>query len=202
MTRADQLKPAPYLEHLLLACIAYFLYDTIAMFKVYEAERELAHQKDQTRPSLMINIISYFQDKPVMLAHHLVLALVLTPMMFRTLDHEPGDLMVACALIFEASTPFVSLRAILSHLNLKKSLVYILNGLVMVLVFFCCRILVYPWFYYSYGQLRNLGLVESVLETPRLCSFFMILTLAPQIYWFKLMAQGAVKVLKDRQKKL
>ncbi len=47
--------------------------------------------------------------------------------------------MIACALIFEASTPFVSLRAILSHLEMKSSLLYLLNGILMVVTFFACR---------------------------------------------------------------
>ena len=47
--------------------------------------------------------------------------------------------MIACALIFEASTPFVSLRSILSNMEMKSSLLYLANGLLMVSVFFCCR---------------------------------------------------------------
>ena len=164
------------------------------MYKVYVGQVV----KDDEETSTIGLIYRFTVNNPLLLTHHLVLALVLTPMMFHTLDHEPGDLMIASALIFEASTPFVSLRAILSHLRLKKSLAYILNGFCMVVVFFCCRILVYPWFYHNYGQLRGLSFLESVLETPNLCKFFMSATLAPQIYWFKLMAKGAAKVLEER----
>lgn len=187
----------PYLEHILLACIGYFLYDTIAMYKVYAGQ----DPEGDCNSTTCQRVYKFSVNNPLLLAHHLILALVLTPMMFHTLDHEPGDLMIACALIFEASTPFVSLRAILSHLNMKKSSVYILNGIFMVMVFFCCRILVYPWFYYNYGRLRGLNFVESLLETPNLCKFFMSATLAPQIYWFRLMARGAVKVMEARKEK-
>merc|ERR1712039_1132601 len=99
-----------------------------------------------------------------MMAHHLVIALFFIPLMMRHLsDHEPGDLMIACALVFEASTPFVSLRAILSNMNLKSSLVYLANGFLMVIVFFCCRILIFPWFYFVYGRSRGLTVIEAIV---------------------------------------
>ena len=63
-----------------------------------------------------------------------------------------GDMMIAAALIFEASTPFVSLRAVLSQLDgMRHSRLYMFNGIAMVIVFFSCRILIYPIFYRCYG---------------------------------------------------
>jgi hypothetical protein len=41
--------------------------------------------------------------------------------------------------LMEASTPFVSLRAVLSRLDMKSSFAYVCNGIAMVAVFFCCR---------------------------------------------------------------
>ena len=61
-------------------------------------------------------------------------------------------MMIAAALIFEASTPFVSLRAVLSQLDgMRHSRLYMFNGIAMVIAFFSCRILIYPIFYKCYG---------------------------------------------------
>lgn len=51
----------------------------------------------------------------------------------------------------EASTPFVSLRGILSKIGLKNSPVYVINGLLMLAVFFICRIAMFPYVIYMYA---------------------------------------------------
>ena len=71
-------------------------------------------------------------------------------------DHPGGDPMLACALLMEASTPFVSMRSILYNLKLRHSWIYVANGLIMVLVFFLCRIAVYPWYFYVYGSAKGI----------------------------------------------
>ncbi len=107
--------------------------------------------------------------------------------------------MLACALLMEASTPFVSFRAILYNLHLRKSLTYVLNGLAMVVVFFSCRILIYPWFYYVHASaLGNESIVEAVMKTPPRCLLYMLLALLPQLYWFKIMLTGAIKVVLEQ----
>jgi hypothetical protein len=62
-----------------------------------------------------------------------------------------GDCLVAAGFLLEASTPFVSLRKILAILGLQKSNWYIINGLIMTLVFFACRVIFFPVVYYLYS---------------------------------------------------
>ena len=174
------------LKHIFLVVIAYFLYDLYAMHQVFAAKAKTS------------SIGAFCKEQPLLVAHHLAIGAFFTPLMTQFLGHEPGPLMVACALVFEASTPFVSLRAVLSHLRLKRSLAYALNGLVMMAVFFACRIVVYPVFYAAYARQRGLDFSAAVLSTPKLCAFFMVLVLLPQIYWFKVMVSGAVKVIQER----
>lgn len=187
------------MEHILFVVMAYFFYDTISMFKVFEAKYEEIHP-DHTTSTLAL-FWKFMKEQPLLIAHHLSLAVIFCPMMSQCLDHEPGDLMVGCALIFESSTPFVSLRAILSHLGLKSSLLYLLNGLAMVIVFPMCRIFIYGWFYYTYATMRNITIWEGVASTPRHCMVFMTLVLLPQLYWYRLMVKGASKVLEERREK-
>ena len=211
-------------------------------YRVYEHEsaRTSSHNSSKWDFASFVQFLRY---KPLMMAHHLVIALFFIPLMMRHLsDHEPGDLvwahqnssnslhpshckwfffqMIACALVFEASTPFVSLRAILSNMNLKSSLVYLANGFLMVIVFFCCRcacnvamfgnekrtilnvlscrILIFPWFYFVYGRSRGLTVIEAIVSAPYKCSIFMLIVFLPQLHWFRLMVIGAIKVLRER----
>jgi len=106
--------------------------------------------------------------------------------------------MLACALIMEASTPFVSLRAILYNLHLRHSMAYVINGLVMVLAFFSCRLLIYPWFYYVYASSLGVTMLEALKTTPFRCASFMIFAILPQIYWFRIMVLGALKVVMEK----
>lgn len=185
-------------DHILLVACGYFIYDIFAMFRVYEHEsaRTSSHNSSKWDFASFVQFLRY---KPLMMAHHLVIALFFIPLMMRHLsDHEPGDLMIACALVFEASTPFVSLRAILSNMNLKSSLVYLANGFLMVIVFFCCRILIFPWFYFVYGRSRGLTVIEAIVSAPYKCSIFMLIVFLPQLHWFRLMVIGAIKVLRER----
>jgi len=185
-------------DHILLVASGYFLYDVFAMFRVYKYENARNPSENPSKSDLT-EFVQFLRYKPLMMAHHLVIALFFIPLMMRHLsDHEPGDLMIACALIFEASTPFVSLRAILSNLNMKSSLMYLANGFLMVAVFFCCRILIFPWFYLVYGRSRGLTVLEAILSAPYKCSLFMLVVFLPQLHWFRLMVIGAKKVLRER----
>lgn len=64
----------------------------------------------------------------------------------------------------EASTPFVSLRGILARMNLKTSRLYVANGLLMLAVFFLCRIAMFPYVMYLYAAATDLDYVSVSLE--------------------------------------
>lgn len=168
--------------------MGYFLYDAIAMFEVYKS------CEDGGRRTFK----SYLSSQPLMIAHHLLLSLFFIPLMINRRSHYPGDPMLACALFMEASTPFVSLRAILHNLGMRHSLTYALNGLLMVVVFLSCRILIYPWFYYVHGASKGQTMIEAVISTPPRCALWMIVALLPQLYWFRIMLSGAIKVVKEK----
>ena len=83
--------------------------------------------------------------------------------------------MIAAALIFEASTPFVSLRAVLSQLDgMRHSRLYMFNGIAMVIVFFSCRILIYPIFYKCYGISNNYSFSNNDSLKVLLTTYFYI----------------------------
>lgn len=177
--------------------IGYFLYDFFAMIEVYIArldETEGSSQSDKT-------IRGFVRNQPLISIHHLALSLFFIPLMVNRRDHYPGDPMLACALLMEASTPFVSLRAILYNLHLRQSLIYVLNGVVMVFVFFWCRIGIYPWFYHVHALATQVTFMEAVMKTPLRCATFMTLALFMQLHWFKIMLFGALKVVREKFQK-
>lgn len=180
------------ITYIMPLAMGYFLYDVVAMYEVYSAKMVEANKVIQN------NFKSYLTANPLMAAHHFLLSLFFIPLMINRRDHGPGDLMLACALIMEASTPFVSLRAILHHIHQRQSLLYVINGLVMVAAFFACRILICPWFYQVYGATQGLSMLEAVISTPPRCAFWMLLVLLPQLYWFRIMVSGAIKVVMQK----
>lgn len=69
--------------------------------------------------------------------------------------------------LMELSTPFVSVRSILSILGLKDSLAYVINGIFMLVTFFLCRILMWPMLYIWYSRIVNKSVIQ-VFEASHL----------------------------------
>lgn len=60
----------------------------------------------------------------------------------------------------EFSTPFVNFRGILSILQLKDSKAYVVNGLLMLVTFFIFRLAMWPYLYYWYSGIANMGFIQ------------------------------------------
>lgn len=105
-----------------------------------------------------------------------------------------GDCVYGFVYLMELSTPFVSVRSILSTLQLKETSAYIVNGLAMLVTFFVCRVMMWPSLYYWYGQMVGLNMWQAVSSLPRTCQIGTAILFLPQLYWFYLMMRGALKV--------
>ena len=44
----------------------------------------------------------------------------------------------------------------------------------------------------------GIGFIEAILRTPWYCAIGMVVSFLPQVYWFKLMFKGAMKMLRSR----
>jgi hypothetical protein len=64
--------------------------------------------------------------------------------------------------MWEMSTPFVHVRWLLSARGLSSSRLYLVNGLAMVAVFFCCRNL-----WGTYCSVRFFQATQAELDAPR-----------------------------------
>ncbi|XP_026313581.1 transmembrane protein 56-B [Hyposmocoma kahamanoa] len=109
-----------------------------------------------------------------------------------------GDCVFGFVYLMELSTPFVSLRGILSRLHLKASKAYLINGILMLLTFFLCRVVSLPYVCLMYSRVLGLSYFEAIGSLPIGCKVSICILLLPQVYWFYLMSLGAVKVFVSR----
>lgn len=105
-----------------------------------------------------------------------------------------GDCVFSFMFLMEASTPFVSFRSVLSILNLKKSKIFIVNGILMLLTFTIFRILMLPGLLYYYSTIVNLPFLQALVRLPIGCQLSIVALFLPQFYWFNLMIRVALKV--------
>ena len=100
------------LDNYLIFGVSYFFYDVISMYLVYNTLT-----KDTVTVSYS-EVTQFLSDRPLIVFHHILVPLVGFPalMYFR---NGYGDCLLGTSFMIEASTPFVSLRVILVHLNMK-----------------------------------------------------------------------------------
>ncbi|XP_075773514.1 ceramide synthase isoform X5 [Pelodiscus sinensis] len=78
----------------------------------------------------------------------------------------------------------------------QHTLLHKVNGLLMLVTFFCCRILLFPYMYWAYGRHAGLPLLRVPLAIPPSYNLGAGLLLAPQLYWFGLICRGAFRLFR------
>lgn len=76
---------------------------------------------------------------------------------------------------------------------MKDTKLYAVNGITMILVFFICRILVFPYVFLCYARYANINFFTVFTVIPRKCIVGCAVLFSLQLYWFCLMAAGAMK---------
>ncbi|XP_041785485.1 ceramide synthase [Anopheles merus] len=135
----------------------------------------------------------YLASHPLMVFHHLFIGSY-GLVVISYLRGGLGDCVFSFMFMMELSTPFVSFRSILSVMGLKQSKLYVINGLVMLVTFFWCRVFLMPYVCYYYSQVVNKPFLEAVWNLPWGCKVSILALFLPQLYWFRLMVRGAMKV--------
>lgn len=165
---------------------SYFIYDTIAMYKVHLASL------DEVPRRLAERVSSYLRRRTLLVLHHVVVASFLVPVLiYRS---GVGDFFVGCFFCVELSGPFTNMRVVLSRLGLKMSRWYTVNGILMIITFALCRVVIFPYMYMVYGAQYGLDIFQVAKKIPLHCNLGSLLVLLPQIHWLRLMMLGAVKV--------
>lgn len=133
-----------------------------------------------------------FKDRMLVL-HHVALLSIFMPitLFFR---RGLGDFFIGCFFTTEFSTPFISIGKILIQRGLDDTCLHRLNGLVVLFTFFTCRILIFPFMYWTYGQQFGIPLHKVAFHLPLHCNLGNLVILAPQVYWFILLVQKAKRL--------
>lgn len=64
----------------------------------------------------------------------------------------------------------------------------------MLVTFFICRVLLFPYLYYAYGRYASIPFYMVPLSVPWQCNAGAALLMAPQVYWFSLICRGAFRL--------
>jgi len=182
------------LDNYLIFGFSYFFYDIVSMYMVFSTE----HKEEVTISAK--EAMRFLMAKPMILLHHFFVPLVGFPLLMHYRGGS-GDCLLGTSFLIEASTPFVSLRVILVHLQMKDSLVYVANGLLMLVSFFFCRVMLFPYLYYWYASLVNMTLLASLLSISPWVHLAVLGLWSPQLIWFHRMLKGSLKLIKDAKKK-
>lgn len=83
---------------------------------------------------------------------------------------------------------------LLLQLKQQHTLLYKVNGILTLTTFLCCRILLFPFMYWSYGQQQGLSLLQVPFNIPFYCNVANGFLIAPQIYWFSLLCKKATRL--------
>lgn len=135
----------------------------------------------------------------------------LIPLVFR---RGLGDLFVGLLYTMEASVPFVAIRAILQttaegssvatgqlddnqNHKCKNSILYLINLVILTLVYFLVRIAVWPLIYWLYAYQRQMRMVEAVFALPLHCHLGTMAIFLFQAHWFIRICRTTVKAYRE-----
>ncbi|XP_077421836.1 TLC domain-containing protein 3A-like [Vanacampus margaritifer] len=179
---------------------SYMTTDLIAMYLSHYHIKRLRSQSIVYNRHSQQTMMAFLAKDWLLVLHHLALVLVFMPIVlfFR---RGLGDFFLGCFFITEFSTPFLCFGKILIQLGLDNTRLHRINGMLVLLTFFMCRIMIFPFMYWMYGQQVNIPLHQVPFNLPWHCNAGNLAIFAPQVYWFYLLLNKA-KRLYDKQRKL
>lgn len=147
------------------------------------------------------DFFKYMLTHPVIMIHHIFIGTF--GLLVVTYIRGGGHCIYSYMFMMEFSTPFVSLRSILSTMKLKDSRAYVINGLAMLGTFFVCRVCMWPYVMWRYSLAIDAASMWAAMSgLPRGCLISIAILFLPQLYWFYLMVMGAIKVFLPKRRKL
>ncbi|KAF3704457.1 Protein FAM57B [Channa argus] len=137
----------------ILFAVPYFVYDIYAMFMCYWYKlRVKGHEEASAAPQHMSSAVtSYLRREFLMVLHHVVMVTVCFPVSVFWRQGK-GDYFQGIMFMAELSTPSVCLGKILIQYKQQHTLLHKVNGALMLITFFICRVLLFPYLYYVYGR--------------------------------------------------
>lgn len=183
------------LDNYLIFGVSYFFYDVGSMYMVYSTL-----EKEEVSISAK-EFFKFLRERPLIIFHHIFVPVVGFPAMMYFRGGY-ADCLLGTSFLIEASTPFVSLRVILVHLQKKESLLYVINGLLMVISFFFCRVMLFPMLFWWYSSMTGLSLITTFFSLPMWVHLGVLGLWTPQLMWFNKMLRGSIKVIMDQRDRM
>ncbi|NWV45892.1 FA57A protein, partial [Daphoenositta chrysoptera] len=171
--------------------VPYMTYDIYVMYLCHwhkSQEKGILEKKHS-----LASVWSFLLQERLMVTHHLFILIVLTPIT-QHFRGELGDFFVGCIFTAELSTPFVSLGKILMQLKMQDTLLHKVNGILILVTFFLCRILLFPFMYAAYGRQVGIPVYLVPFRIPLHCNIANASLIAPQLYWFRLICRKAARL--------
>lgn len=79
----------------------------------------------------------------------------------------------------------------------QDTLLHRVNGVIMLVTFFCCRLLLFPYMYWVYGQRVGLPLYRVPFNLSPEYNIGAAILMAPQVYWFYLICRRAYSLFQQ-----
>ncbi|KAM9117551.1 TLC domain-containing protein 3A isoform 1-T2 [Pangshura tecta] len=169
--------------------VPYMIYDIYVMYLCHWHKSKDTSAKKHS----LASVRSFLEKDRLMVTHHLFILVVLTPVA-QYLRGELGDFFVGCLFVAELSTPFVSLGKILMQLKMQDTLLHKVNGILILVTFFLCRIVLFPFMYSAYARHTGIPIYMVPFHIPIHCNVANASLIAPQLYWFVLICRKAVRL--------
>ncbi|XP_042576537.1 ceramide synthase-like isoform X1 [Cyprinus carpio] len=178
----------------ILFAVPYFVYDIYAMFLCHWYKLQVKDHEEESEAKPMRSAISgYLRREILMVLHHVVMVTVCFPVSVFWRQGK-GDYFQGVMFLAELSTPSVCLGKILIQYKQQHTLLHKVNGALMLVTFFICRVLLFPYLYYAYGRYASIPFYIVPLSVPWQCNAGAALLMAPQVYWFSLICRGAFRL--------
>lgn len=179
----------------ILFATPYFAYDIYATFLCYwhklqvKGHEEAGHGGGSTGAA----VVGYLRREVLVVLHHIFMVTFCFPasLLWR---QGKGDYFQGILFLAELSTPSVSLGKVLIQYKKQHTLLHRVNGVVMLLTFFGCRVLLFPYLYYAYSRHALMPLYQVPLVAPWQCNLGTALLWPLQLYWFTLICRGALRL--------
>ncbi|KAM3598271.1 uncharacterized protein V6R79_015935 [Siganus canaliculatus] len=177
----------------ILFATPYFAYDIYAMFLCYWHKLQVkGHEEAAAVGSTAAAVGGFLRREKLLVLHHVFLVAFCFPASVGWRNGK-GDFFQGVLFLAELSTPSVSLGKVLIQFKQQHTLLHKLNGVLLLLTFFSCRVLLFPYMYFAYSRYASIPLHAVPLVAPWQCNLGAALLWPLQLYWFTLICRGALR---------
>lgn len=104
---------------------------------------------------------------------------------------QPSWMLTSTASALKCCSPHIPF---LPQLKMQDTLLHKVNGIVILVTFFLCRILLFPFMYAAYARQVGIPLYLVPFRIPLHCNIANASLIAPQLYWFRLLCRKAARL--------